>query len=735
MKKWFYFAVGFTFISGGFLSAQYSISGTVWEDISGDGICGDTVVNDTTGDNRALSNVYVALYRDDGSGVPDIGDNFVASATTNSMGYYSFSGLSNGLYWVVVDSKTVTPNYLCNGGSCPSYLWAEQTWGGVGTYCSNWDFGFPGPDPYIRSAPGPCYGGKNGDFADAFSTGGGVGNAEHIAKVYISSSDVTGVDFGFSFSVVTNTNLQGQGSLRQYVRNADNITERQISKFVPATSNGMVTTGGGDRYWVITPTSGVSWTVGGKDAAFVFSVEEIPGNTIDGTAYRYYNPDVNGCIVEEDYNPGTVGTTYIVPHPELGIDLTQMTVGSYGIVSMGKVDSIDEVYNIAIWGAKGTPTNTSAALVSTGMGNLAVDRVLVGLTPDGQDPGPGNRNERAGVLARAPLSFYSGLFVSNSYFAYNGIAALATDSATLTISNSEFIDNGPATSSNSADGDTIYYGIDSNGDVTNVIIHNTSMAGSPSPSCCKGIEIDNLGSGPGGGFINVYIADVQINNSPTAGIGIYGDSSGVDIRNTSIKNTTNGPGILLQKDSSGNFPAYINIQVGNSFENNFGPAIDISDVAGAIGNGVTPNDGLISFSIPNLGVDYPILTMADIQGGDLYIEGYIGSNLAGSYLSGNVNIHVYEALPSGFGDYGEVEAGDGQFVAHGEGNRYVGSCNVTLGANGSFSCTILGVSPDLVKNEPVTAIACWDDGVGLHCSEFGNNFVTTPVTLLSIEVE
>ena len=36
-----------------------------------------------------------------------------------------------------------------------------------------------------------------------------------------SSGDVTGVDFGFNFDVVVNTNDAGQGTLRQFILNSN----------------------------------------------------------------------------------------------------------------------------------------------------------------------------------------------------------------------------------------------------------------------------------------------------------------------------------------------------------------------------------------------------------------------------------------------------------------------------------------------------------------------------------
>lgn len=44
---------------------------------------------------------------------------------------------------------------------------------------------------------------------------------QSIVKIDASSGSVSGIDFGFNFSVVVNTHDAGQGSLRQFTLNAN----------------------------------------------------------------------------------------------------------------------------------------------------------------------------------------------------------------------------------------------------------------------------------------------------------------------------------------------------------------------------------------------------------------------------------------------------------------------------------------------------------------------------------
>ena len=52
---------------------------------------------------------------------------------------------------------------------------------------------------------------------------GPSGTAQSITNVTVSASNVTDVDFGYSFDVIVNTNNSGQGSLRQFITNANTL--------------------------------------------------------------------------------------------------------------------------------------------------------------------------------------------------------------------------------------------------------------------------------------------------------------------------------------------------------------------------------------------------------------------------------------------------------------------------------------------------------------------------------
>ena len=84
----------------------HTVEGYVHEDVDGDG--------DVLDDGVGLGNVVVRLYRDGGDDTPDgVDDVFVKSAVTDSGGQYTLADLSDAIYWVVVDSRTIVASAGC----------------------------------------------------------------------------------------------------------------------------------------------------------------------------------------------------------------------------------------------------------------------------------------------------------------------------------------------------------------------------------------------------------------------------------------------------------------------------------------------------------------------------------------------------------------------------------------------------------------------------------------------
>ncbi len=199
-----------------------TVSGRVMEDVDGDGSISD--------DGQGVSGATVLLYEDGGDGTMDAGDALLSTTTTDALGQYSFAGLADGTYWVVIDSRTIAPSAGFNAGWDQGDVWAEQTYGSAGAVFLN------GGYDYLSTA-GSLMGGLSVDTSDDASI---LLTSQHLTRAVVSGADVTGLDSGFSFQVVTTT-LDGdddggadrsvQGSLRQFIQNSNAIAGTQTSRF------------------------------------------------------------------------------------------------------------------------------------------------------------------------------------------------------------------------------------------------------------------------------------------------------------------------------------------------------------------------------------------------------------------------------------------------------------------------------------------------------------------------
>ena len=136
----------------------------------------------TTG-GRASEGVRVALYR---------GTDHVADTRTDANGGFGFGDLEAAPYSIVVDSRSISAT-----------AWAEEVT--------------------------PSAGGRRPGVSDDAST---LATAEHVREVTLAGSPVDGLDFGFSFDAVTHAGDGGQGSLRQFMTNANLLGGTHTMQFL-----------------------------------------------------------------------------------------------------------------------------------------------------------------------------------------------------------------------------------------------------------------------------------------------------------------------------------------------------------------------------------------------------------------------------------------------------------------------------------------------------------------------
>jgi len=125
--------------------------------------------------------------------------------------------------------------------------------------------------------------------------------------------------------------------------------------------------------------------------------------------------------------------------------------------------------------------------------------------------------------------------------------------------------------------------------------------------------------------------------SETAGIRIHANDSLVAY---SLIRDNFGHGIAVVRYNKDVFNVTI---TRNSIYNNTKLGIDLVNADNLEiahrGDNVTLNDGVLNCSMANCGVDYPVITISELDGDQLYVEGFIGNeSIGGSSNFANASI-------------------------------------------------------------------------------------------------
>jgi len=195
-----------------------TIEGRVFEDVNFGGGAGRnfTTANTAatssgwTNNQIARAGVEVELYNSTGT--------YLESTLTTTDGTYTFAGLAAGDFYVRLVEATVVSVRGSNGTGTPAR--AVQTYRHSGVSAVTTEIG--GRTPSLDQAPANTGTQSFADLTTASAT------PQAYSEVTITSSSVTGVDFGVSFSLVTNTNDAGAGSLRQWILNANELQNTNL---------------------------------------------------------------------------------------------------------------------------------------------------------------------------------------------------------------------------------------------------------------------------------------------------------------------------------------------------------------------------------------------------------------------------------------------------------------------------------------------------------------------------
>ena len=651
------------------------ITGRVFEDVNYGGGAGR---NYAAASGVGVSGATVELY--------DSGGSLVDTQTTDANGIYVFAGMVDGTYSVRVVNETVTSSRP-GGGACGDCL-PVQTF----------------KTEYIASSLVERTNEVGGTDPTATDPSAGtLTGAQSVASVTIVSEGVAGLDFGFNFNTIVNTNIDGQGSLEQFILNSNGLGETGLD----IEANAIFDPGVGEdtSVFMIPPTGdALGRTADVNYSGGYFAITLTAGdqfskitddNThIDGRTQTAYSGDSNSGTEGAGGNNVGVGVIALPNYERPEIQIYEREGDPITIEGNNFVLRNTAVYSDA----------RSAILVDGGTASLYSN--FIGVGADG--------------IATADLD--NGVEIKDGTVLIDGnYITLIKDAGIL-------IDGG-----------------------TSTIIQNNHITGNGVGNCGFNIEIlDGTG---------ISILQNLIENAEAVGLeadrssgslsiaqntitgsgqdtGCNGGEGGVGIRlggsNSSLTGNlvySNGNAGIVVSDGSGNG----NLISQNAIYANGTTAdalgIDLDD-SGNYGDGVTLNDNGDTDAGPNGLLNFPIITAAYMSGANLVIKGW-------SRPGATIEVFLTD-INEGTATTGDNELG--LSTDYGEGQIYLGTVVEGSGADldaGSSSYTDVdgntdntnrfhfsfAVPPIVTMGDVITATAT----LGNSTSEF------SPMSILKVQ--
>lgn len=592
------------------LAGAPPITGYVYEDVNYGGGAGrprsaaGTVVR---------PNARVELYNSAGT--------FVSATTTDANGLYSFTP-GAGNYTVRVVNSTVTSSRT---GAVAGLL-PVQTYNG--------DVNRVGGE-----APEKVDAGNGAAGSTLASLSSATATAESIASVSTTTgaSTAVGADFGFNFDLVVNTNNAGQGSLAQFITNANALGGEANLAQAGSNTAGTLPTGVETSIFMIpsgaavpgqsagltsgltsSTANGVTSNVANINLTAALPTVTGPATSIDGTTQTFNIGNTNNVPLGTG---GTVGTTNTSLAQLNGPEVQVRGTNSFN----GFVLNADNttVRGLSIYGFNngifGGVNNTGTRIEQNVIGASATSFT---------DPGAGTRTLNEGIN----LNDSDNGTVTNNLIGFNGGmgiwvqtsgAAGANGSNNNAITGNEIRSN--ALVRNVGNGERLVFdGMELQGNSTgNTVSGNLITAN-------VGHGIDSFGNGIGGNTItgNTISNNGQgvANNTGEEGSGlrVFGATNPTIISNN-VLSGNNGSGVLVvgsannvtisQNSTSGNTRLGIDLLVDNS------TPLSYNGNTGATSN-VTLNDTDDADGGGNGQLNFPVLTTANVSGTSLVVTGY-----------------------------------------------------------------------------------------------------------------
>ncbi len=541
----------------------------------------------------------------------------MTNTTTNAAGRYVFAGMANGSYTIRVVNNSVRSTRP-GGVACTTCI-------PVQTFKTD----------YIASVVVEDTNSVGGEDPSGEDPGPGtLNNAQSVSTFTILNEGIAGMDFGFNFNAIVNTNDEGQGSLDQFIINSNNLGETGLD----IEANTIFDPGAGEdtSIFMIPPTGdALGRPADGNFASGIFNIETDPLTTITGD--NTYIDGRTQTAYSGNTNTGTVGAG----GSTVGISAT--TLPNYDLPEIQVHDKNGDTFvvdasgtvirNLAIFGK-----DDAGVLLNSG--SVTVQNNLIGVDASGANDG----NILYGVEITGGTAQVNGNYIST-----NRDSGILVNGGTSTLmENNHITANG-----NGACDDNITLLSGSGIIIRQNLIEDAASLGIDGDGISGNVDITEntiTGSGQSGGSCT--------GTQSKAGIKLDGNNSSIT---QNIIYSNGGGGIVLAGgNTSGNLISQNSIYANGTASDALGIDLDLTD---GMGDGVTLNDTGDADAGPNGAANFPIITTAYIEGPNLILKGW-------SRPGANIEVFLTDI------NEGTATEGDNQLgmsTDYGEGQLYVGS--------------------------------------------------------------
>ena len=565
-----------------------SIAGRVFEDINYGGGSGRDY---TTADASAQASGWAADAVGSGPGVivelyQNQSGNFIkiADAATDGNGTYTFSPITNGTYRVRVVNGTVISN---RGSSVPI---------GVQTFRNDPDSGGP-----VTTEVG----GASPTLVDSVTQANGTDlstiTAQSVTEIVAAGAAISGVDFGFNFDTIVNTNDSGQGSLRQFLINSNELTNTNLDQ----ATNGTFDPAAGDEVSIFMIPNG---DLDGRGVASISINTQLPTITdpsthIDGRTQTANIGDTNtGTLGDSTTLIGVTGTTLS------GISAPEIEIVDGNSVANGLTIAANdsEIRQVGIYGFGSAGTEANISVSSSVSFGMVIDQNVIGASAD-SFTAPGDRGQVGAIIEGSNGT------LSNNLIGFAGRHGLVLNGASATgwvISDNELRGNSAADG-----GDNI---VVDGGAGSNLVRQNLITE-------AAAFGLDVFDSAGGNTFQENTISDNgQIGTTEDGGVRLGAHN---DVLNSNRIFNNAGSGVTVY-EGAGNGDG--NLITQNHIFDNGKIGIDLIAQGGNSGLGtvpyVTQNDDSDGDEGGNQLLNFPVFERAELIGPQLILTGFAPAN-------------------------------------------------------------------------------------------------------------